>query len=154
MTERTERSLAEQLARLLRLDRQQLADLWRDLYHIEPPIKIGAEFLRMACAYRLQESEHGGLKPATQRYLMKVAEEVAAGKPGITPPLVMKPGTRLIREWHGVTYEVIIIPGGVLLNGEQLKSLTEAAHRITGAKWSGPRFFGLVRHSAITNSFL
>ena len=99
----------------------------------------------LACTYRLHEREHGGLKPATQRYLMKVAEEAAAGKPGITPPLVMKPGTRLIREWHGVTYEVIVIPGGVLLNGEQLKSLTEAAHKITGAKWSGPRFFGLVK---------
>ena len=79
----TERSLAEQLARLPRLDRQQLANLWRELYHIEPPIKIGAEFLRMACAYRLQEREHGALKQATHRYLMKVTEEAAAGKHGI-----------------------------------------------------------------------
>ena len=145
MAAKAERSLAEQLARLRRLDRTQLADLWRELYNIEPPHKIGAEFLRMACAYRLQEREHGGLKPSTHRYLLKVVEEMAAGKAGITPPLVIKPGTRLIREWHGVTYEVIVIPGGVLLNGEQLKSLTEAAHRITGAKWSGPRFFGLVK---------
>lgn len=144
MATKPERSLAEQLARLPRLDRAQLADLWRELYNIEPPYKIGAEFLRMACAYRLQEREHGGLKPATHRYLMKVAEEAAAGKQGITPPLVIKPGTRLIREWHGTTYEVIVIPGGVLLNGEQLKSLTEAAFKITGSKRSGPKFFGLL----------
>ncbi len=126
------------------MHREQLANLWRQLYNIEPPFKIGAEFLRMACAYRLQEREHGGLKPATRRYLMKVAEEAAAGKAGITPPLVIKPGTRLIRQWHGTTYEVIVIPGGVLLNGEQLKSLTEAAYRITGSKRSGPKFFGLL----------
>lgn len=144
MAAKTERGLAEQLARLPRLDRQQLADLWREMYNIEPPFKIGAEFLRMACAYRLQERVHGGLKPATHRYLMKVAEDVAAGKPGITAPLVIKPGTRLIRQWHGTTYEVIAIPGGVLLNGEQLKSLTEAAYRITGSKRSGPKFFGLL----------
>ena len=112
MGAKPKRSLAEQLARLPRLDRQQLADLWRELYNIEPPHKIGAEFLRMACAYRLQECAHGGLKPSTHRYLLKVVEEMAAGKAGITPPLVIKPGTRLIREWHGVTYEVIVIPGG------------------------------------------
>ena len=58
---------------------------------------------------------------------------------------VTKPGTRLVREWRGVTYEVIIIPDGVLLNGERLGSLSEAAGKITGAKWSGPRFFGLVK---------
>lgn len=144
MAARTERDLAGQLARLPRLDRPQLADLWRELYNIEPPFKIGAEFLRMACAYRLQERLHGGLKPATHRYLIKVAEEVAAGKKGITPPLVIKPGTRLIRQWHGTTYEVTVIPGGVLLNGEQLKSLTQAASRITGSKRSGPKFFGLL----------
>ena len=144
MSSKLNRSLAEQLARLPRLDRTQLAALWRELYNIDPPYKIGAEFLRMACAYRLQEREHGGLKPPTHRYLMKVAEEAAAGKHGFTPPLVIKPGTRLIREWHGATYEVIVIPGGVLLNGEQLKSLTEAAHRITGSKRSGPKFFGLL----------
>ena len=144
MPTKTARSLAEQLARLPRLDRAQLADLWRELYNIEPPHKIGAEFLRMACSYRFQEREYGGLKPATHRYLMKVAQEAAAGKPGITPPLVIKPGTRLIREWHGVTYEVIVVPGGVLLNGESLKSLTEAAFRITGSKRSGPKFFGLL----------
>lgn len=152
MAAKPEQSLAEQLARLLRLDRQQLADLWRELYNIEPPFKIGAEFLRMACAYRLQERVHGGLKPATHRYLMKVAEDIAVGKPGISPPLVIKPGTRLIREWHGVTYEVVIIPGGVLLNGEQLKSLTEAAHRITGSKRSGPKFFGLLSNKVEVRS--
>ena len=116
MAEKSERSLAEQLARLPRLDRQQRADLWRELYHIEPPVKIGTEFLRMACAYRLQERIHGGLKPSTYRYLMKVAKDTATGKHGITPPIVMKPGTRLIREWHGTAYEVIIIPGVVLLS--------------------------------------
>lgn len=144
MRAKPEQSLAKQLARLPNMDRAQLADLWRGLYNIEPPFKIGAEFLRMACAYRLQEHEHGGLKPATHRYLMKVAEEAAVGKAGVTPALVIKPGTRLIREWHGRTYEVIVIPDGVLLDGEKLRSLTEAAYRITGSKRSGPKFFGLL----------
>ncbi len=125
MPKHEERSLAEQLARLPNLDREQLGDLWRKTYQTEPPHKIGADFLRRSIAYRLHEREHGGLKPATHRYLMKVADEAAAGKQNVTPPLLIKPGTRLIREWHGVTYEVIIIPDGVLLNGERLNSLTE-----------------------------
>lgn len=138
-------SLAEELARLPSLDRSQLADKWRELYKTEPPRKIGSDFLRNAIAYRLQEQEHGGLKPATKRYLQRVAKELSAGKQAKAPTHTIKPGTRLIREWHGKTYEVIIIPEGVLLNGEHLSSLTAAAERITGNKWSGPRFFGLVR---------
>jgi len=140
-----ERSLAEQLARLHHLDRQQLGDLWRETYQTEPPHKVGADFLRGAIAYRLRENVHGGLKPSIHRYLLRLAQEMAAGKRHVSAPATIKPGTRLIREWHGKTYEVVVMSDGVLLNGEHLKSLTEAARKITGAKWSGPRFFGLVR---------
>jgi hypothetical protein len=55
----------------------------------------------------------------------------------------MKPGTRLLREWHGVTYEVIIMEGGVQCHGKPYRSLSEVARAITGTRWSGPLFFGL-----------
>ncbi len=54
-----------------------------------------------------------------------------------------QPGTRLIREWQGQTFEVTIMDKGYHWQGKQYRSLTAIAHEITGTKWSGPRFFGL-----------
>ena len=139
-------SLTETLAALPTYDRSELLRYWEKLYQTPPPPHISRGLLLMAIAYKLQEREYGGLKPATRRYLEKVVRDTAQGKPpdAIT---TIKPGTRLIREWHGTTYEVIVQSdgNGVLLNGEHVPSLSEAAGRITGAKWSGPRFFGIVR---------
>jgi len=56
---------------------------------------------------------------------------------------IYQAGTRLIREWHGKTYEVTVMDKGYHWHGKQYRSLTAIAHEITGTKWSGPRFFGL-----------
>ena len=139
-------SLKEALATLPQLQRSELLEYWELLYGNAAPAHISRGLLLMAVAYKMQEKVHGGLKPATRRYLEKVVQDTALGKKP-TAIATIKPGTRIIREWHGTTYEVIVQSdgNGVLLNGEHLHSLTEAAYRITGAKWSGPRFFGIVR---------
>ena len=54
-----------------------------------------------------------------------------------------RPGTKLVREWHGVTYEVTITHQGYQWEGRLYRSLTAIAREITGAGWSGPRFFGI-----------
>lgn len=54
-----------------------------------------------------------------------------------------KPGTRLIREWQGKTFEVTVMDRGYAYRGNRYESLSEIAREITGARWSGPRFFGL-----------
>ena len=51
--------------------------------------------------------------------------------------------TRLIREWQGETHEVTILETGYLYQGQHYRSLSGVASDITGAHWSGPRFFGL-----------
>ena len=137
-------SLREVLASFSTCDRSELLACWNDLYAAAPPSGISTPLLLRAVAYKLQERAYGGLKPVVRRFLEKTARDATRGK-AVTGISVAKPGTRLVREWRGVTYEVIIIPDGVLLNGKQLGSLSEAAHAITGAKWSGPRFFGLVK---------
>jgi len=55
----------------------------------------------------------------------------------------LKPGTQLLREWHGRTYRIEVTESGFLMDGKSYKSLTAIAMRITGTRWSGPRFFGL-----------
>jgi len=63
--------------------------------------------------------------------------ESASAQLGITP------GTRLIRDWNGTTIAVEVIEGGFSWGGKTWRSLSQIAREITGAHWSGPRFFGL-----------
>jgi hypothetical protein len=48
-----------------------------------------------------------------------------------------------MREWHGRTHVVVVTDTGFDYAGSSYKSLTQIAKLITGAHWSGPRFFGL-----------
>ena len=99
-----------------------------------------------AIAYRLQEQATIGLKPSTRRFLEQVTKGVTDGQK-VTAAASARPGTRLLREWHGVTYEVTILEGGVLFQGKNYRSLSEIARVITGVRWSGPLFFGLNKKS-------
>ena len=60
----------------------------------------------------------------------------------------IKPGTKLIREHHGIKHEVIVLENGFSYDGERYKSLSAIAYKITGTKWNGKRFFGLLKSSA------
>ncbi len=94
--------------------------------------------------YKLQERALGGLSKSILRKLESVNARAGSGdarKP--TPPISLKPGTRLVREWRGVTHTVLVHADGVEWNGRRYRSLTIVAREITGARWSGPRFFGL-----------
>ena len=53
------------------------------------------------------------------------------------------PGTRLLREWNGRQHFVEVVDKGFIFDGKTYRSLSAIARRITGAHWSGPRFFGL-----------
>lgn len=134
--------LSSELTGLTELDRNALIEKWRTLYGTEPPSGSQNKFLLYAVAYCMQKQALGGLKPATRRFLEKAARENAS-RQHILPTIGIKPGTRLLREWHGVTYEVIIMEDGVQCNGKRYRSLSEVARAITGTRWSGPLFFGL-----------
>ncbi len=80
----------------------------------------------------------GGLTRSEQRALMTLA---AGGKDPRSKAL--KAGTRLYREWQGVSHEVLITDNGCRWRGKDYRSLSQVARAITGTRWSGPRFFGL-----------
>jgi len=114
------------------------------LYGTEAPRRISRDLLIRALAYRIQEKALGGLKPSTRRLLTKVAADASARRPiQVAPEPSLKPGTVLLREWHGTEHQVIVREDGIVFNGKQYKSLSQVAYRITGTKWSGPLFFGL-----------
>lgn len=68
----------------------------------------------------------------------------ATGRIGPTPSLALKPGARLVREWRGRTHTVTVTDDGFEYDGTNYLSLTRIVKEITGAHWSGPRFFGLL----------
>jgi hypothetical protein len=58
-------------------------------------------------------------------------------------PVLLRPGSRLMREWNGRMHVVDVVADGYVLDGKTYRSLSAVAKRITGAHWSGPRFFAL-----------
>jgi hypothetical protein len=122
----------------------ELRGEWRRLYNNDSP-RISRDLLILGIAYRRQEIEHGGLGKATLRKLRTLAKTLrTTGRVGPTPSLTLKPGARLVREWRGRTHTVTVTEDGFEYGGASYPSLTKIAKKITGAHWSGPRFFGLL----------
>jgi hypothetical protein len=133
-----------EIARLRSLGLEELRREWRRLYHVEPP-RISRDLLALALGYRLQEVAHGGLGKATRRKLQTMAKALqTTGRVGPIPSVGLKPGARLVREWRGRTHTVTVTEEGFEYAGANYSSLTTIAKKITGAHWSGPRFFGLL----------
>jgi hypothetical protein len=136
-------SLPMRIERLQELDGAALREEWRRLCRSEPP-RISRDLLMRSIVYRLQELEFGGLPKWARQNL---ADSTVGAEPGEKAPPAseprLKPGARLIREWRGRTHTVMVLDEGFELEGRRYRSLTQVAREITGAHWSGPRFFGL-----------
>jgi Protein of unknown function (DUF2924) len=140
----TRSALSCEIAALLEATSANLKERWLALYGTEAPRRISRDLLIRALAYRIQEKALGGLRPSTHRLLIRVADDASARRPiEVAPEPGPKPGTVLLREWHGAQHQVIVRENGIVFQGKQYKSLSQVAYRITGTKWSGPLFFGL-----------
>jgi hypothetical protein len=124
----------------------ELKQMWRDLFHQEPP-PFNRRFLETRLAYRIQELAYGGLKRETQKRLELLGEKLDGGKKEIrrrrqdNRPIA---GTRLIREWQGSPCEVLVGVDYFDYQGRRYKSLSSIAKAITGTNRNGWAFFGLV----------
>ena len=110
-------ALSADLDALASLKRCELVARWRTTFDAPPPKHLSAPFMIKA---------------------------IARGDVAKTPSAAsIKPGTHLMREWNGRTYQVEATKEGYVLDGTTYRSLSAIAKKITGAHWSGPRFFGL-----------
>ena len=130
------------LDRLAELSLEDLKAEWVRRYDAPAP-NLSADLLRLGIGYRLQEQKLGRVSRASRSFLRQVA--VRAGEGAVARPLPRKltPGTRLMRDWHGVGHTVTVRDQGFEYDGKHWKSLTAIARAITGVHWNGPRFFGL-----------
>jgi hypothetical protein len=135
--------LTVEVERLSGLKLEELRQVWRQRFGAPPKLR-SADLLRRCLAERIQV-QHFGSDRALEKALAVLVRSHRSGK---TPPLkrpTMRSGTTLIREWGGETHRVEAVDGGFLWRGEKYRSLSLLARRITGARWNGPRFFGLER---------
>ena len=139
-------------AALVDLDTRSIRELraeWRSLYRTDPPTRLSRDLLLRGIAFRWQERLQGGLSLAIRRRLDGLAAQLdAKAVSAFAPPVVLKPGTRQVREWHGRAHAVIVLEDGFEYQGRRYPSLSRIATLITGTRWSGPVFFGLKRRPA------
>lgn len=129
--------LDDALSALPRLGRARLQEKWRETFRAAPPAAYTPDLLARGIAYRLQEKALGRLDNALARRLLSTARGKAGSKPK------QRTGNRLVRRWRGRTYVVDVMDEGFRYEASTYGSLSEIATKITGTRWSGPRFFGL-----------
>jgi hypothetical protein len=137
------------VADLEQAPRGELADRWRSLFRCELPKGVGRRLLIGAISHELQLRQVGRKRSTTLKRLERMAASPSSGARAVTASSrKLLPGARLIREWNGSTHTVDVVEDGYVWNRERYRSLSAVARAITGARWSGPRFFGLDREGA------
>lgn len=152
--------IAAGLAELEALDRTELGERWTSVVNRPPPKSASRVFLLRALSYELQSKHSPNLSKADLKVLHAALREQGAGSAtahcltgaahklsSSKPRIVLVPGSRLVREWNGRSYTVSVIEEGFVYKDKVWKSLSAIAKDITGAHWSGPRFFGLNKAS-------
>ncbi len=135
---------------------------WRNRWGRLAPAHLSRGLLSRLMAYRIQADAFGDLDRQTARTLVRLATKetedhasgtiaaVDASNPSTTsppkakrsePPLILKPGALLTREWQGRIERVMALEDGFAWNGKTYASLSAVAFAITGVKWNGHRFF-------------
>lgn len=127
-------ALRDKLGRLETMSPAELRVEWPKVWGSVAP-RWSADLLRLGIAYKLQERVFGGLKTSTLRELRRAAGNAANPK--------LRPGTQLVRSWHGRTVSVLVTGEGFTFEDRSYASLSAIAKEVTGTGWSGPRFFGL-----------
>lgn len=133
--------LEKEMAGLSNQSMPYLKDLWESYFDESAPLFNKATLVNKL-AYRMQELEFGGLSTDTRNMLRdlikgkKIKRRVKAFRPVA--------GTRLMREHGGTDHYVTVLSKGFEYQGDHYKSLSAIATLITGTRWSGNAFFGLI----------
>jgi Protein of unknown function (DUF2924) len=130
------------LGRLAELPPEELKVEWARRFGAPAPL-LSSELLRLGIGYKLQEQKFGGLSRSTRSLLRQVGARGEGGDAAKPLPRKLTPGTRLVRDWHGVGHTVVVLGDGFEYDGKHWRTLTAVAKAITGAHWNGPLFFGL-----------
>ncbi|TAJ42767.1 MAG: DUF2924 domain-containing protein [Reyranella sp.] len=136
-------ALEAEIARLSDLGLSDLRQVWKERLGT-PPAVASIALTRRWLSWELQAHARGGFDATTRRRLRQLFKAFRAKAPSTPlPGIGPRSGNMLTREWNGVTHRVMVLEEGFAWNGQKYDSLSKIAYRITGTRWSGPRFFGL-----------
>ena len=122
----------------------ELRVLWSRTLGEPLPACGNRQFLRLMLAWRLQAApDVRTVNKALRRLEQHIGrvDDRSASKSRLPPS--MSRGTELIRDWRGAKHRVLVVSDGYIYEGDRYTSLSVIARKITGTRWSGPRFFGL-----------
>jgi len=120
------------------LNRTLLIKQWRKVYGHSPPKYLPMRLIQSAVSWEEQAKVSGGIPAKVLRTLRNACEPER-----VETITTLNAGAVLVREWNGRSYQVNVLEHGFHMDGKEYASLSAVAKKITGAKWSGPRFFGL-----------
>lgn len=126
------------VAEIEAMDRAALVAAWFKIFRTPVPKGLSKALMRRFLAIEVQSRQFGGLARKTKAALRKPSDKPVRS---VSPSL--QSGGRLLREWNGVTHVVDVTDDGFVWKDTTYRSLSKIAREITGAHWSGPRFFGL-----------
>lgn len=170
MIETPTENLKKQIAALERMTVGQLQKRYGEVFG-EPARSGNRQWLLRRVAWRLQALAEGDLATRAIERSRERARELARDadlrlRPPETPvstngqagtvvvgrmaiqrdERIPPPGTVLARRFKGHEYKVTVLPNGFEYDGEVYRSLSAAAHAISGSHWNGLLFFGLTKN--------
>lgn len=127
------------------LDMNELRQRWLKAFGNLPPARASRDLLELGIGWHIQSKRWGGLDRATRERIAELVTGIRGGREsGFASRRVdLRPGVTLVREWNGRTFHVQVLVKGYLFENKVWGSLSEIARAITGARWNGPKFFGL-----------
>lgn len=134
---------------IAQLSLTELRQKWAECWGMQPHASISRGILAQSLEFRLREQKTGGLS-AEQRARLEQLKKSYRRNPRYFDDASyrIKPGTRLVRTWHGTKYSVIVLESGFQHQDKVYSSLSEIASQITGTRWNGWVFFGLKKRGA------
>jgi len=150
-----------------KLDAAALHKLHRDLFGSDR-LMPNAEHLRRKIVWHVQAQAEGGLPEAARQRALAIARNSKlrvrdawngrrgqtaspaqhAVTTGISPThdsRLPMPGSLLVKDFKGQTIVVKVHDDGFEYDGRRFASLSAVAKEITGTKWNGFLFFGLIK---------
>lgn len=155
-------TLLEAVDALRKLSVAELRARYLELFGEETTSR-NKDYLFKRIAYRMQERKYGGLTPRARARAELLAEDApirrrlaaSAEAPEIVrepvtnrDPRLPPPGTKLRRTFDGTEHVVTVLEEGFLFEGKHYKSLSIIAREISGTRWNGFGFFGLLRKAS------
>ncbi len=129
--------MSERVEQVLAMDRSELVSKWIEIIGCPPPRRLSRGMIAKVLASELQWEASGRSRAQVLKSLQRVLAASEKDKP------IADAGKRLVREWNGHEHIVDVTRDGYIWRGRTWRSLSAIAREITGARWSGPRFFGV-----------